>query len=169
MIFTVTVHLTLFDSTEVVFQKVLDGEAHGHRPDVLPVVENAGVFLLLLSSVEEATQEGDQALFEDPLEDAPENPEILVLEVSGVRVGRLELQPRHIVDLESVEQSHFGEHFEAIEPDKGVYFLIEDLLVLARDEISWEYLRNELSQEVSHITIAGFSLEKFLEDGLALS
>lgn len=93
VIVTVTVHLLLLDSSEVVFEKILDGQPHDHSPDVLSVVENARVFLLFLSAVEKASHQTDQDLFENPLEHSPEDPEVLILEVSCILVACLKLEP----------------------------------------------------------------------------
>ena len=93
VIVTVTIHLLLFDSSEIVLEKILDGQPHDHSPDVLSVVKDARVFFLLLSAVEEASHQTDQDFLENPLEYSPEHPEVLILEVSCVLVARLKLEP----------------------------------------------------------------------------
>ena len=56
--------------------------------NVLPVVEDARVLPLLLRGVEEAAHEADDELLEDPLQHSPEDPEVLVLEVARVVLGK---------------------------------------------------------------------------------
>jgi len=93
VIVTVTVHLLLLDSSEIVLEEILDGQLHDQSPDVLSIVEDARVFLLLFSAVEEASHQTDQDFFKNPLKYSPEDPEVLILKVSCILVACLELEP----------------------------------------------------------------------------
>ena len=84
VILTMTVHFSLLDCSQIVLEEVLYRELHSHSPDILPVVEDPRVLLLLLSAIEEASHQADEAVLKDPLENPPENPYVLVLEVAGI-------------------------------------------------------------------------------------
>lgn len=161
------VHLGLFHGHQVVLEEILDREPHDNSPNVLAVIENARVLLLLLSAVEEAAHEADDELLEDPFEHAPQNPKVLVLEVAGVIPTGLELEPLDVVDVEAVEDANLAEGLESVELDERVDLLVEDLFVLSSDEILGEDLRDEFSQEISHLSVFGISLVQLLEDGAA--
>ena len=119
---------------------------------------------MLLRAVEEAAHEANQKLLKDPLECAPENPQILVLEVARVVFAGAEFEPWDVVDIEPVKDAHLGEGLVAIELDKGEDFLVEDLLVLALHEVAWEDLGDELSQKVCYLAIAGLAAVELFED-----
>ena len=67
MVLAVTVHFRFFDRFQGLFEEVFDTQLHHHAPDVLAIVEDPGVFLLLLCTVEKASHQTDHDVLEDPL------------------------------------------------------------------------------------------------------
>jgi len=60
-------HLLLFDFLQILFEQVLNTDVHNEIPNILSVVENAGIFLLLLSRVEVTSQKRNDHIFKEPL------------------------------------------------------------------------------------------------------
>ena len=162
VVFTLSVHFGFLHWAQVVFLQVLDWHLHDHGPDRFSVVENARVLFLLLRAVKETPQQRDYYVFEEPFQHAPQHEFVFVTEEAGVFVLRWEFEPADLVDLETVQDGDAGEHFEAVELDELVYFLIEYFLVLALDEPLGQHVRNELTQKISHIPVFTIGFEQFV-------
>jgi hypothetical protein len=116
---TLSVHFLLFHCFKRLFQQIFNRKSHYHRPHSLPVVKYPRIILLLLSSVEITSQQRHNQLLKHPLQNAPENPIILVSEVLDMLFVALVAEPAHFVGVEAVEELDSGEGFEAVEADEG--------------------------------------------------
>ena len=158
------VHLFLFHGLERLFEQVFNRHSHYHAPDGLPVVKDARIVFLFLSGVEVAAKQTDYQFLEYPLQNAPQNPVVLVPEVIDMLCIALVAEPAHFVGVEAVKQLNSGEGFKAIEADKSKQLLIEDLFVLAFHEALRKDLLDVFGEKVSYLSIAGVPIEKFFED-----
>ena len=61
-------HLLLFDLLQILLEQVLDAQLHDEVPDVLSVIENAGILLLLLRGIKVASEERDNHILKKPFQ-----------------------------------------------------------------------------------------------------
>lgn len=153
VVLAVTVHFMLVNSLQGFLHQIFNRELHQQAPDSLAIVKDARVFLLFLGSVEVAPKKADNDVFKEPLEHAPEDKVVLVLEVLRVSVVRLVTQPRDFVQVEFIKQRDAREHFKPVEFYKLQDLLVEDLFIFAVDEVFWEHVCDPLCQKVRDIAV----------------
>ena len=164
MALTLGSHLTLLDTLEVLPKQVLSSKTHDEAPDTLAVEENAGVLLLLLRCVEEASQHRDQKVLKKPFHEAPPNKLIFSFKVACILVGSTKAHPWDITDSKLVKECDASKGLKTVELYELMDLLVQNFLVLTRStqEADREHLGDKFSQEVPHLRISGVALLKQL-------